>query len=286
LSVVPRLEDAPRFFNRTRSIPSVPRQLLADGRAYLIPLYYLLLSSDLGREAVAGSGSFRFADHLYRREPSGRWGFGRAIDRILMQFPSSCSFRSRYVHARDAIGEYLAGHRADDHLSILSVPCGIARELVEAARELRATDASTYGRTQWTGVDLDPEPLELTERLVAEHGLCRFDLLCRDAFGPQGLPSGQSLITSTGFGEFLSDDELTRFYGSCRAALQQGGWFVTSGMNRHPLSDYLLRALADVRVHYRGPEELMSVLKATGFVPIRVSSDRYGLQTLVVAKRP
>ena len=285
MTVTAHVDTAPRFFNRTRRVRSIPRRLLADWKPHLIPLYYALLASDLAREAVAGSGSYRFADHLYRREPSGRWVLGKALDWLLLQLPSSRSFRTRYLHARNAIVDYVSGHPADERPRVLSVPCGIAREMVDAARALRATTPERYADMDWVGVDLDPIPLQLTEQLVDDQSLSAFQLHCRDAFDSRGLPPGQSLITSTGFGEFLSDDELRDFYSRCHAALRQDGWFVTSAMRRHVLSDYLLRTLADLHVHYREPDEIRAALADAGFRRVVTIMDRHRLQTLVVAVR-
>ena len=50
------------------------------GRLLDIPLYFVLRSSDLAREGLDHSGSWRFADHIYKGEPSG-WGpLGRWLE--------------------------------------------------------------------------------------------------------------------------------------------------------------------------------------------------------------
>jgi len=35
--------------------------------------------------AIEHSGSYKFADHVYRNEPSGRFGIGRALDAVLLR---------------------------------------------------------------------------------------------------------------------------------------------------------------------------------------------------------
>jgi hypothetical protein len=37
------------------------------------------MQSDLGREGIINSGSYRFADHIYHNEPSGRGHFGLPV---------------------------------------------------------------------------------------------------------------------------------------------------------------------------------------------------------------
>ena len=58
--------------NRTRTSTSIPRKLLREGKLHLLPVYALMRTSDLAREGIENSGSFRFADHVYRNEASGR----------------------------------------------------------------------------------------------------------------------------------------------------------------------------------------------------------------------
>src|SRR5213596_2667867 len=86
--------------NRTRRSESIPRRLLAERKYHLLPIYALLTTSDLAREGIRNSGSFRFADHIYRNEPSGRFGVGRLLDRVLLKLRGARSMRSRFFHSR------------------------------------------------------------------------------------------------------------------------------------------------------------------------------------------
>ena len=60
---------------------------------------------------------------------------------------------------------------------MLSVPSGIARELAEAALELRQEGIEAA----WFAMDVDPQPLALTETLLRERALEGFTLLRGDA---------------------------------------------------------------------------------------------------------
>ena len=48
--------------NRTRTSASIPRKLLREGKLHLLPVYALMRTSDLAREGIENSGSYRFAD--------------------------------------------------------------------------------------------------------------------------------------------------------------------------------------------------------------------------------
>ena len=63
--------------NRTRRSRSILRKLLREGNLHWLPVYALVMQSDLGREGIINSGSYRFADDIYRNQPSGRGPFGQ-----------------------------------------------------------------------------------------------------------------------------------------------------------------------------------------------------------------
>ena len=91
------------------------------------------------------------------------------------------------------------------------------------------------------------------------------------------------VIVSTGFGDFIRDEQLRRFYGICCDALRPGGRFVTSGMQRRRLADYLLREIAEITVYYRAPDRLAGFARESGFRSVDVQADPVGLQSLVLA---
>jgi SAM-dependent methyltransferase len=284
--------------NRTRKAASIPRKLLREGKVHLLPVYAIMRTSDLAREGIENSGSFRFADHVYRNEPSGRFGIGRALDAVLLRMRGARSMRNRFYHvqreivsaARMAAGT--SGSSATYTMSrtapgapfrVLSIPCGIARDLVEAAASIRAELPDVYARGTFFGVDLDEEPIELSRALATD--TTHFFFTRGDALDPRSYPAELDVISSTGLGEFLDDELLVRLYTNCHAALRNGGIFVTSGMQPDRVADYLMRQLAELHTHYRRPDELIRWLHEAGFYEVNTRQDDVGLQTLVVARK-
>src|SRR5947209_5114880 len=120
--------------NRTRRSASIPRRLVSEGKYHLLPVYALLTTSDLAREGIRNSGSFRFADHIYRNEPSGRFGVGRMLDGVLLKLKGARSMRSRFFHSRREILRAVSEMSGvTGEVTVVSVPCGIARDLFEVA---------------------------------------------------------------------------------------------------------------------------------------------------------
>lgn len=280
--------------NRTRTTASIPKRLLREGKVHLLPVYALIRTSDLAREGIENSGSYRFADHVYRNEPSGRFGVGRLLDGVLLRMRGARSMRNRFLHTQREIvtaARAVDGQsRSDPALAaapppfrVLSIPCGIARDLVLAAETIREELPELYQRATFFGVDLDPAPLDLSRRLGADE--THFFFTRGDALEPATYPAELDVITSTGLGEFLSDDLLVRLYGNCHRALREGGVFVTSGMQSDRIADYLMRQLADLHTHYRRGDELTRWLHEAGFHEVNTRPDDVGLQTLVVARK-
>jgi SAM-dependent methyltransferase len=275
------------FYNRTRRSSSIPRSLIRRGRVLELPVYYLLRLSDLAREGLEHSGSHRFADHIYRSAPSGRGAIGRWLDARLLELPAVRSFRSRYVAARDELASFLVWrlqHDRDQPLDVLSVPCGIPRELADAAALVRRQIGDLPSSVRFHGFDLDPAVLDEARRFAAQHGLRPFETHLGDALDRSAYSGRFDFITCTGLAEFVDDDQLARLYGIFFDVLNPGGLLMTSGMRRRRLSDYLLR-LAEIGTHYRGPADLERLIAPRPFREVRTRPDDLGIQTILTATK-
>jgi hypothetical protein len=58
------------------------------------------MQSDLGREGIIKPGSYRFADHIYRNQPSGRW-----INALFLAMPATQAFIAGISVRRTSSGE-------------------------------------------------------------------------------------------------------------------------------------------------------------------------------------
>lgn len=273
------------FYNRTRQAPSIPRKLIKEGRPYLLPLYYLLLTSELAAEGIRNSGSYRFADHVYAGKPAGRFGVGWLLDAIMLRMPSARSFRARYQYSKAEVHRLVRERFGDSsRLDILAVPAGLARELFEAAGELRREDAAGYDRVRWHGIDLDPDLVGRLRSMAAAQGY-PMEFHCGDALDPAAYQQTYDMVISLGLAEFVPDDKLLSFYRLVRGRLKPGGRFVTSGLRPHRLSDYLLRNIGDLHTFYRSSEQLRELAQQAGFSSGRTYKDATGLLSMLVCER-
>ena len=273
----------PEFYNRTRRSSSIGRKLLRSGRVLELPIYWLLRTSDLAREGFENSGSYRFADHIYQNRASGKYGIGLWLDRQLLGMRAVKAFRARFFSARDELHAFLKQRvQYGQHVDVLSVPCGIPRELVEAVTKYRA-EGNDLTNVHFHAVDLDCDVLQNAVAFAAESGITLHPHQ-GDALDTATYQSTFDFITSTGFGEFLDERKLTQFYSVMLQQLRPGGVFVTSSMRRTPMAGYLLD-LAELRVHYRTADEISSIAGNVGFASVSISNDESGIQAFLKATK-
>jgi hypothetical protein len=263
--------------NFTRHTTDLPAKFRNKGQWHLLALYHLLRLSDFAREGIERSGSYRFADHLYRNKASGRGWFGHWLDRRMLDLPSAQAMRRRYLRAKDEITGAL--HSQKEALHLLAIPCGIPRDLSEVAMAF----PEAAKRIHYSGMDLDPEVLAAARTHLGDLALASVELIEGDALVATSYPRGRfDLIVSTGLGEFLDDADLDRFYWNVFDALEEGGTFFTSATVFERRSDFLMKAF-EMKAHYRDKEQIEAILRTLPWKKIELEVDESGLQTFVRA---
>lgn len=270
--------------NRTRRSPSLVRKFIRERRFHWLPIYYLASLSDLAREGMRNSGSYRFADHIYRMQPSGRTPLGRWIDRLFLNLPASRAFQLRYKRAQVAVRAALESFPNDTPLRWLAVPCGLPRDHTELAATLAKENPALLARLEYHGMDIDPELLRLAEAFTAGSGITRRTFVQGNALEAGDYPNvgGFHAIVSTGLGEFLQTAELEIFYRNVYAALAPGGTFFTSATRYEKRSEAFLRAF-ELITQYRTTEDMARILGQFPWKRLELTQDSSGLQTFVVA---
>lgn len=276
-----------KYYNKTRKSKSIPKRLLKEGRVHLIPVYYLLLTSNLAKEGIINGGSYKFADHIYEGKAKGKYLFGTLLDWIFLRLKSSKSFRFRYISCKKEIMNLIESNRYNKkNLHILSVPSGYAREIFEIADELKSNNHKKYAYVNWHLLDLDKKLIsEIKEKFNKNDHNLRYwswDALNYKIFTKMGK---FDLIMSTGFVDFLSDEQAVKFYRLIYKTLKSKGKFVTSGMKRHRLSDYLLRNIAELHTFYRTEEQLKNLASNAGFKSMRTYQEPNKILTMLVAEK-
>jgi SAM-dependent methyltransferase len=266
--------------NRTRRSRSIVRKLLREGNLHWLPVYALVMQSDLGREGIINSGSYRFADHIYRNKPSGRGPFGRWIDALFLSMPATQAFHRRYKRCQDELRQVAASIPAPAPVRVLAIPCGIPRDIAEFCERL---DGDLKSRIHYYGMDLDPELLKTAKDWVAPLGLGRFDFIRGNALRAADYPEESfDFVVSTGFGEFLKADEIEIFYRNVHRVLAPTGVFYTSATRYEKRSESFLRSF-ELLTQYRTIEHLEALFGKLPWRNLKIVQDETGLQTYVHA---
>lgn len=274
------------FTRRTADIAGMLRQKREYG---YLALYHLLRLSDLGKEGIERSGSYRFADHIYANRATGRGILGRALDRLLLSLPATQALRQRCAESTAAMHRALGDHevaRLAEPFRILTVPCGLPRDVADFADSIE-TDRlpAAHPRFEYSGVDLDPEVLVAARDFLAHSAVRGAQWVEGDALNPECFPPGKfHFIASTGLSEFLDDTDLVRFCANVHRSLASGGVFFTSATAHEPRSDALLRAF-EFRLHYRSQPEIAALLETSPWRSVRYTHDPKGLQTFIYATK-
>ncbi|MGH7958598.1 MAG: class I SAM-dependent methyltransferase [Opitutaceae bacterium] len=272
--------------NRTRRARSLPRKLLREGQLHFLPIYPLATLSDLAREGIRNSGSYRFADHIYRAQPSGRGMLGRWIDKKFLELPATQAFHLRYKRAQAAMRATLESFpESESPLRILAIPCGLPRDFTELAATLARENPALLARIEYHGMDIDPELLGSAEDFTKNCGVPRRFFHRGNALSAEDYPRlGFHVVVSTGLGEFLETPELQIFYRNVQAVLVPGGAFYTSATGFEKRSEAFLRAF-ELITRYRTPAELQAILNQIRWNQLTLTQDHSGLQTFVIAMK-
>ena len=271
--------------NLTRRTRDLTGKLRSERRYGFLALYHLLRLSELGREGIEHSGSYRFADHLYADRATGRGWLGRALDRLLLSLPAARAMRRRCFEASAEMERAFAAHRADEPFRILTVPCGLPRDVRDFAARLEAQQRGAAARIEYVGLDLDPEVIVAAGAFLASSAVREPVFVEGDALDAATYsPGAFHFVASTGLGEFLDDAQLSRFYTIVHGVLAPGGVFFTSAAGFEPRSDALLRAF-ELETRYRTRAEIERQFSGEAWSEVRVWQHRSGLQTFVSARR-
>jgi SAM-dependent methyltransferase len=243
----------------------------------------VLALSDLAREGIANHGSYRFADHVYQGEASGRLIVGRYLDSAFLRLPAARAFRRRYVHARDAMAAAVRRRASAGPIRILTVPCGIPRDAVGMAHALAREAPALLDRVEYVGMDIDPGALHDADRFAHGSPLAAVTFHQGNALERREYPAGRfHMVSSTGLGEFLDDAELETLFANVYDVLEPGGTFYTSATASDPCSAFLLRII-DLDTNYRPRAHLESILGTLPWSHVRYVIDPTGLQTFATA---
>jgi hypothetical protein len=231
-----------------------PPQLTAPGvterRAWLDAAAVPFLARRLGGSGVV-------MEQLYRNHPMGKTAIGRLIDRVAQRSPAARAVRHRLVRTIE-VGRRLAPN------SVLSVPCGSARDVAAIAPQ--------------TAVLVDPDLA--SRRLAAsrcEGAQVEAGTVDRAPVGPF------DLILYIGLAEYLDDTELVQHFTALRARLGPQGAMLVSCTDEHA-ERARMAAWLGWQTRARSPDAFVGLLDLAGLAVAGQWSDPADIQWVFLAR--
>lgn len=273
--VITRLEPRPpsdSAKHRARARKDLRRLVLTwclSGRWH----YAALLLSRTGHLLAREKYSAFAIDRVYANAPEG-WGWvGRRLDRYLLNLPVHRGVRARFDfvvrNGTEAVDGLLAG--GVERVAVLSVPCGLVRDLCTIYGALRGWRADLGERLVLYGLDLDFEGsvLEVARRRALEAAV-PIRLVQASALDPRcwaWLAEREpvfAVINCIGLAPWLAPAELGRLLGRFAARLDPAGCVLVDRWNRGAHAAW--GAAAEIHAHYHTDEEYRAHAAACGLV--------------------
>jgi hypothetical protein len=229
-------------------------------------------------------------DHAYDERPSSWLGpLGWWADRRVLSYPLHVAMRDRLRLVTDELVAAVAGAPGGRPARVLSAPCGLCRDIIGAAAELR-TDGSAGPAVAWHALDLDARGDVIPEarRRTAAAGM-QTTFFRGDIFDPAGVrlwvaAGGRfDAINCIGLTTWLSLEEVARLAAYFHdEALQPGGTLLIDNWAPHAHS----RSGEDLEIFaaYHPPADFAAALTDAGFTIERVTPTPNGACTLTVAR--
>ena len=233
--------------------------------------YYFLLLSDTGALLAREKYSAFAIDRIYADEASGCGWLGRCLDRYLLDLPVHRAVRDRFAFVTrrltEALQELLA--QGAEPVTVLSVPCGLGRDLGVVHGRLRGLDAGAPRRLRLYGIDLDYEGrvLDEAQRRARAAGvavrLVQANILAEATWAWLRADAGPlSVVSCIGLAPWLALDELRGLLTTFAAHLRPGGYVLLDRFNRGRHSD--LGKAAEIHARYHSDEVFRDAITTSG----------------------
>jgi hypothetical protein len=247
----------------------------------------------IGRMSKGIQMSFKYGftsglmlDYIYRNEPTGGFIIGKWIDKLYLENPGWQAVRMRKenlkMHLKQAVQE---NKKKGIKTYILDIASGPARYLVEVLKEIGEEDVFALCQ------DIDVRWVEEGQKLAAEEEVKNIRYQKGDAFDLKGVSFSPNVIISSGFYDWITDDELVKkSFSIIHAILPQHGKIIFTNQAGHLSMDLVQRTFLDFsgRPLIMKTRPIMLVnswAKEAGFVNLTTTTDPWGLYSVTTGEK-
>ena len=257
------------------------------------PQYLLNLPSNYAWMVTRHKYDAFTTDRAYEDRPSSWLGpLGRWADRRVLNFPLHVALRERLRFVTESLVEEIARHAERDkgQVRVLSAPCGLCRDLIQAAEELRRRDASSLERVEFHALDIDFQGDVIPEaRRRLETAAVRGTFYREDIFDPAGLTARAEadikfhVVNCIGLTAWLTLEELERLVRFFRqVVMEPGSVLLIDNFASHQHS--AMGEELEIYTYYHPPEAFRQILEGAGLRVVQEKVTANGVNTVSIAE--
>lgn len=257
---------------------------LRNFRSILRNMFYykivkpILFTSRLGRKSMFGyADSGLNFDHIYRNVAKGYTGFGRVVDKILLNLPSAKATRYRKQKIIDMLRREIKNNISLGRKTrIVDLASGPSRYLIEAITE------ENRDYVEALCLDIDRRNLEFGKKLAGERPVLfkRANVLRLGHYKKlsEKIAWVPNFILCSGLYEYLEDKDVIKSLQDVFASLDKNGLFLFVTQMDSP-NKRLIEILGKTRsgkpwvLFYREPDKLKEWMIKAGFKDVYIEID-------------
>ncbi|WP_109514442.1 bifunctional alpha/beta hydrolase/class I SAM-dependent methyltransferase [Pseudomonas ovata] len=243
----------------------------------------------LGFDTGFDSGST--LDYVYRNQPTGQGGLGRAIDQNYLQSIGWKGIRQRKVNIEELLRLAMQRlHEQQRPVRIVDIAAGHGRYILDALKGVEPRPESILLR-DYSDLNVS-QGSALIEQLDLDD-IARF--IKADAFDKADLAAIEpkpTLAVVSGLYELFASNQLVGdSLAGLAEAVEPGGYLVYTGQPWHPQLELIARALTSHRagqawvMRRRTQAEMDQLVEAAGFRKITQRIDEWGIFSVSIAQR-
>lgn len=236
-----------------------------------------------------GFTSGKMLDYIYENKPSGKFFIGKFIDAMFIRHLGWEVIRTRKDNLSKALSSAIVASLLEKKdVFIVDVASGPAKYILEVMNDYKSENVSAVCR------DIDERWLEEGKQNARQFGLRNIDFIWGNAFDENGfkdLKKQPNIVVSSGFYDWITDDELVKkSFQIIYDNLPKGGYFVFTNQSGHVNLELVSKVFQDFNhkplgMTVRNADLVNGWAKEIGFNIVKTEQDKYGYYSVTMAQK-
>lgn len=233
--------------------------------------------SPLVLESLRKAGSWQTMRISYENKPHVD-----LLDKLFLTFgtfPMGLRNRKRLVVKK--LVEFIGRH-PQRPLHVLGIGAGPGTNIIEALAKIR--DSRIFAHL----IDMDSAAFEYGRELARRFGLPDGQITYTQGNAvelAQHLQSEPHLVKLIGILEYLTDEQVQGLFDLAYRVMPPGGHIVVNSISNRHGHDRFMRRIFNLHLNYRTPDELMALLRKSGFTQFDLAREPLKIYYVIVGEK-